>query len=146
MDIQRSYNEAMENLTEAQQCQSDISKCNVDLNQVQNAIYAAISYKIRFLLQSQFRLLVSRTNEKIKERDEKINDALSKALDILNNEADNNIMPQNSLGIKLLGEIFFYLSTQNIQIQYSMEVHAKRKSLAAKGIGRLLSEINRFKW
>ncbi len=103
MDNQTLYNEVMAKLAEAQNCQNEIINCN-NLSQ-----------------------------EIIRERDNKLNDALSNALDIADDEMDKNTFNSNSLGSQAICNIFGFMVLYNIRIQYSAEVQAKLQNLQPTG-------------
>ena len=78
----------------------------------------------------------------IKERDEKLNEAMSKALDIVDDETSNGTFSFNSLGAQAMGLIFSCVKFHNIHWQYSTEVKAKSAKIAIKGINTFNQFLN----
>ncbi len=94
--------------------------------------------------------LDSHKNKKTKDRDDKLNEAICKALEIIDNEISYNVPPQDSLGMQAIGQIFTYKALQNIELQYSAEVNAwlyKITRIAnAKGMNNLWMQLQMFGW
>ncbi len=132
MDNQ-TYKEVMAKLAEAQNCQTEIINCN---NELQN-IYSRMTYDWQsyYCLMGQSKEIVRRQYDWIRERDDKLNDALSKAWDIVDDEIDKNIFNLNSLGSQALGYVYSFMALYNIRIQYSAEVEVKLAKVTAKGLG-----------
>ncbi len=124
MDNQHLYKEAMAKLTEAQICQNEITNYNAELQKVQIAFYNTFNYITRIYLNIRHNRLDFHKNKKIKDRDDKLNEAISKALEIIDNEISYNVPPQDSLGMQAVGHVFIYMASQHIQLQYSAEVNA----------------------
>ena len=80
MDYQTTYNEAMAKLAEAQKCQDEIAGCNHELRQVNNVINGTTNPQLYYQLKDQRVKLLCKIDERIKDRDKKLNGALSKAL------------------------------------------------------------------
>ena len=112
----QTYKEVMAKLAEAQNCQNEIINYN------------------------------NPSQEIIRERDTKLNEALSKAWDIVDDEMDKNTFNSNSLGSKASGHIYSFMALYNIRIQYSAEVQAKIAKFTANGINKFLFDISKFGW
>ncbi len=144
MDNQTLYNEVMAKLAEAQNCQTEIINCNNELQKIYSmGVYDLQSY---YRLMPQSQEIVRRQYDWIRQRDDKLNEALSKALDIVVDEIDKNIFNLNSLGPQALGNIFGFMELHNIRIQYSAEVQAKLTKITAKGLGLFPFNISWFGW
>ncbi len=103
-------------------------------------------------LQSYYRLMpqsqeiVRRQYDWIRQRDDKLNEALSKAWDIIDDDIDKNIFNLNSLGYHALGSVCVFMASNNIRIQYSAEVKAKLAKVTARGLGLFPFDIRWFGW
>lgn len=124
MDYQQVYNEAMAKLAEAQNYQSEIINCNNELQSIRS----------------------KKTYDWIRKRDDKLNDALAKALDLVDDETDKGVFYINSLGSQALGNICGFMALCNIRIQYSPEVMAKLAKITAKGLPQFPFDIRGFGW
>lgn len=150
MDNQHLYDEAIVKLTEAQVCQSEITNCNAELQKAKIEYYkmSYYNYIMRIYWDIRHKRLDSYKNKKIKERDDKLNEAISKALEIIDNEIPDNVYPQNSLGMYVVGQIFSYMSLENIRLQYSAEVNARLSKITmivgAKGMNDLWGQLQKF--
>lgn len=149
MDNSHLYAETMTKLAEAQTCQNDIANSNIELQRIQLAISTTLYYAVLSSLRLQYNHLVSSVNEKIKERDDKLNEAISKALEIIDNELSGNEYPADSLGMHAVGQIFSYMAMQNIRLQYSAEVNARLSKITTivcvKSMNDLLGQMQKFK-
>ncbi len=116
MDNRKLYDEVMVKLAEAQNCQNEIINCNNLLQEI------------------------------IRERDTKLNDALSKALDIADDEIDINMFNPRSLGSQAICNIFGFMALYNINILPSAEVQAKIVKFTANGINKFVFDISKFGW
>ena len=147
MDYQTTYNEAMTKLAEAQKCQDEIAGCNEELQQVDNAIRGTGDIQLYYQLKAQRVKLLCKIDEQTKGRDKKLNEALSKALDLVNKDIENRVYYANSKGLEALVIILSYMSVNYIKIKYSAEVVLKQKrifNVAAKEI-ELQNFINQLK-
>ena len=146
MDYQTTYNEAISKLAEAQKCQDEIAGCNQELQQVNEAINEVCNvfnvYKTKAYLNNRYTTLNNEINNLIRERDEKLNEALSKALDLADDETDKGIFSPYSLSAQALGAICSYVVPRNIHWQYSIEVDAKFAKIYAKGINAINQFLN----
>ncbi|MCH5309310.1 MAG: hypothetical protein J1E58_05550 [Prevotella sp.] len=128
----------MAKLAEAQKCQDEIIRCNNELQQVDEAIAEVCNifnaYKTKAYLNHKHTTLNNGIKNLIRERDEKLNEALSKALDLADDETDKGMFNVYSLSAQALGTIYSYVVPRNIHWQYSIEVDAKFAKIFAKGI------------
>lgn len=130
MDNQTLYNVVMANLAEAQNRQTEIINCNNELQKIYSmGVYDLQSY---YRLMPQSQEIVRRQYDWIRQRDDKLNEALSKAWDIVDDEIDKNIFNINSLGSKAICNILGFMALHNIRIQYSAEVEIKLANVQAK--------------
>lgn len=153
-DYQRTYNEAMAKLGEAQSCQSDIVRDLKTLQEINDSITRSNggwwnwSNYITQCITGHFRrnyYLNRQITTRTKERNENLNDALAKALDLIDDETDKGVSYINSLGSQALGAILSFIALNSICIQYSTEVDAKQFKLIAKGCFQSLKEeLKRF--
>ena len=146
MDNQHLYDEAMAKLAEAQTRQHDIINSNIELQRLQFAISTTIHYADLSSLKVQYKNLVLSLNDKIKERDDKLNEAISKALELFDDEICKIAQGQNSLGLQATGQIYSYMALQNIRIQYSLDVKTKLSKLMvkAKNMKDVLAHLKMF--
>ena len=148
MDNQHLYDEAMAKLAEAQTRQNDIINSNIELQRLQFAISTTIHYATLSSLRLQYNNLVLSVNKKIKERDDKLNEAISKALEIIEDEVYNNVFSPNSLGDRVTSFIYSYMALQDIRLQYSAEVNARLLKITAivraKCMNELLAKLQKF--
>lgn len=150
MDNQHLYNEAMAKLTEAQICQNEITNCNAELQKVQTAFYNTFNCISRIYLNIRHKHLDLQKKKKIKDRDDKLNEAISKALEIIDNEISYNVPPKNLLGMQSVGQVLTYMALQNIRLQYSAEVNARLSKITrmvnAKGMNDFRVQLQKFGW
>ena len=148
MDKQHLYDEAMAKLAEAQTRQNDIINSNIELQRLQLAISTTRHYATLSSLRLQYNNLVLSVNKKIKERDDKLNEAISKAWELVDDEICKIAQGQNSLGLQATSQIYSYMTMQNIWIQYSIDVKIKFSKIMvkAKNINDLLVELQKFGW
>lgn len=144
MDNQKLYNEVMAKLAEAQNCQNEIINCNNELQNIYSMGVYDLQYSYRLMPQSQE--IVRRQYDWIRQRDDKLNEALSKAWDIVDDEIDKNIFNLNSLGSQALGHVYSFMALYNIRIQYSAEVLAKLAKVTARGLGLFPFNTRWFGW
>ncbi len=144
MDYQQVYNEAMAKLAEAQNYQSEIINCNNELQ----SIYSKMTYNLQFYyrLMQQSNEVVKRQYDWIRKRDDKLNDALAKALDLVDDETDKGVFYINSLGSQVLGNIYGFMVWYNIRLQYSLEFMVKFAKITAKGLSQFPFDIRGFGW
>lgn len=116
MDNRKLYDEVMVKLAEAQNCQTEIINCN------------------------------NQSQEIIRERDAKLNEALSKALEIADDEIYKNMFNPCSLGSQAICNIFGFMALYNINIHPSAEVQAKIAEFTADGINKFMFDISKFGW
>ena len=138
MEYQIIYSEAMAKLAEAQKCQSDIVGYVNELKDV-NEAKAEISTmynlsKTRLYLSSRQIALNEQINSSIRERNSKLNETLSEALDLIKKEEDDGISVFNSLGLQVYNKILSYTKWYDIQWQPSIDVVAKEAMLVHRGI------------
>lgn len=147
MDSMYLYNEAMAKLTEAQICHNEIVKCNAELQKVQTTFYNTFNHIMRIYLNVKHKYLYSHKNKKIKERDDKLNEAISKALEIIEDEVYNNAFSLNSLGAQVAGVIYSYMALHDIRLQYSAEVNTRLLNIttivSAKGMNDLWLQVQK---
>ena len=117
-----TYNEAMAKLAEAQNYQTEIINCNNELQSIRS----------------------KKTCDWIRKRDDKLNDALAKALDLVDDETDKGVFYPNSLGSQALGNIYNFMVLYNIRLQYSPEFMAKFAKITAKEMAKIPFDIRRF--
>lgn len=143
-NYQRTYNEAMAKLAEAQNYQSEIINCNNELQ----SIYSKMTYNLQFYyrLMQQSNEVVKRQYDWIRKRDDKLNDALAKALDLVDDETDKGVFYINSLGSQVLGNIYGFMVWYNIRLQYSLEFMVKFAKITAKGLSQFPFDIRGFGW
>lgn len=154
MDNQQVYNEAMAKLAEARSCQSDIVLDLKALQEINNSIEKSNdgwwnwSNYIAQCITGQFRrnYLNRQITTRTKERNENLNDALSDALDIVDDEMNKNTFNPNSLGFQALGNIYNFMVLYNIRLQYSPEVQVKLSKITAKEMAKFPFDIRRFGW
>lgn len=150
MGNQHLYNEAMAKLMDAQICQNEITNCNAELQKMQIAFYNTFNYITRIYLNIRHKYLESHKNKRIKDRDDKLNEAISKALEIIDDEISNNVFPQDSLGLQAVGQVLTYTALQNIELQYSAEVNARLYKITrivnAKGMNDFRMQLQKFGW
>ena len=91
MDYQTTYNEAKGKLAEAQKCQDEIIACNKELQQVDNAIRGTGDIQFYNQLKELRAKLFRQIDKQTKDRDEKLNEALSKALDLVGKDMENRV-------------------------------------------------------
>ena len=147
MDYQTTYNEAKGKLAEAQKCQDEIIACNKELQQVDNAIRGTGDIQFYNQLKELRAKLFRQIDKQTKDRDEKLNEALSKALDLVGKDMENRVYYAESKGIEALAIILSYMSINYIKIRYSVEVVLKQKRIfnwAAREI-ELQNFINQLK-
>jgi len=84
--------------------------------------------------------------QNIRERDNKLNDALSKAVDVADDEIDKNMFNPRSLGSQAICNIFGFMELYNIRIQPSAEVQTKIAKFTANGINKYVFDIRKFGW
>ena len=143
-NYQRTYNEAMAKLAEAQNYQTEIINCNNELQSMRS--------KNTYDFQSYYRLIqqsnevVKQLYDWIKKRNDKLNDALAKALDLVDDETDKGVFYINSVGSHSLGSIYGFIALCNIRIQYSSEVTAKLTKITAKELPQFPFDIRGFGW
>ncbi len=144
MDNRKLYDEVMVKLAEAQNCQNEIINCNNELQKIYSmGVYDLQSY---YRLMPQSQEIVGRQYDWIRQRDDKLNEVLSKALDIVDDEMDKNIFNLNSLGFQAICNIFGFMALYNICIQYSAEVKAKLAKVTARGLGLFPFNTRWFGW
>ena len=147
MDYQTTYNEAMSKLAEAQKSQDEIAGCNEELQQVKDIMNTTSSSQYYYQLKEQRGKLVYQIDKQTKDRNKKLNEALSKALDLVDKDIENRVYYANSKGLEALVIILSYMSVNYIKIKYSAEIVLKRErifNVAAREI-ELQNFINQFK-
>lgn len=147
MDYQTTYNESMTKFADAQKCQDEIIACNKELQQVDNAIRVTGDIQLYYQLKAQRVKLLCKIDEQTKDRDKKLNEALSKALDLVGKDMENRLYYVESKGIEALAIILSYMSVNYIKIRYSAEVVLKQERIfnwAAREI-ELQNFINQLK-
>ena len=147
MDYQTTYNEAMVKLAEAQKCQDEITDCSKELQQVNNVINGTTNPQLYYQLKDQHVKLLCKIDEQIKERNKKLNEALSKTLDLVDKDLENRVYHDDSIGLKTWATILCYMATNNIKMKYSVEVILKQEQIvnrAAREI-KYQSFINQLK-
>ena len=142
MDYQTTYNGSMAKLAEAQKCQDEIVDCNQELQQVNNVINGTTNPQLYYQLKEQRVKLLCKIDEQTKDRDKKLNEALSKALDLADDETDKGIFNSGSLGGQAMGAIFSYTVLQDIHWQSSLDVKAKTSKIIAKGVNSFIQFLN----
>lgn len=70
-----------------------------------------------------------------------MNKSLSSALDIFDNEVDNNAISCESLGYKALTSIASFIITHQIAFQNSIEVQLKLSKILSKGISKEIQNV-----
>ena len=146
MDNQHLYDEAMAKLAEAQTCHNDIINSNSELQGLQLAISTTLNYATISYLRLQYNNLLLSVKKKIRERDDKLNESISKALELVDDEICKIAQGQNSLGLQATGQIYSYMALQDIRIQYSIDVKTKLSKIMvkAKNMNDLLAHLKMF--
>ena len=142
MDYQTTYNEAMAKLAEAQKCQDEIVGCNHELQQVNDIMNTTSSPQYYYQLKEQRGKLVYQIDKQTKDCNKKLNEALSKALDLVDDETDKGIFNSNSLGGQAMGAIFSYTVLQDIHWQSSLDVKEKTSKIIAKRVNNFIQFLN----
>ena len=142
MDYQTTCNEAMAKLAEAQKCQDEIAGCNYELQQVNNVINGTTNPQLYYQLKEQRVKLLCKIDEQTKDRDKKLNEALSKALDLADDETDKGTFNSSSLGGQAMGAISSYIVLQDIHWQSSLDVKEKTSKIIAKRVNNFIQFLN----
>lgn len=146
MDNQHLYDEAMAKLAEAQTSQNDIIDSSVELQRLRLAISTTIHYATLSSLRLQYNNLILSVNKKTKERDDKLNEAIGKALDLVEDEVAKRIFCPTSSSVQAMVAISSYIKSQDIHLYYSADVNTKRAKIFAKGISELHTYLKMFGW
>lgn len=151
MDNLTTYNEVIAKLAEAKKCQDEIIGCNNELQQVNKAIRGTANIQFYNQLKEQRAKLFCRIDEQIKDRDEKLNEALSKALDLADKDLENQVNYNNSKGLEAMATILSYMFVNYIKIKYSSEVILKQERIinrAAKEIKyqSFINQLRMLRW
>ena len=146
MDNQYLYDEAMAKLAEAQTRQNDIINSNIEIQRLQLEISTTLNYATSSSLMLQYNNLLLSVKKKIRERDDKLNESISKALELVDDEICKIAQGQNSLGLQATGQIYSYMALQDIWIQYSIDVKTKLSKIMvkAKNMNDLLAHLKMF--
>lgn len=94
-----------DDLSIAQNIQVQIVKESDELQKIDSTLNTYIINNLRFNLIDKKNKLKSSINHLVKERDNHLNKSISSALDIFDNEVDNNTISYESLGYKALTSI-----------------------------------------
>ena len=143
-DYQIKYNEVLAKFEEAKKYYNEIVNKTNELRQINEAIIEVCNinvYKTKQYLDYRYSTLNNEKNYKIRECNDKLNEALSKAFDIADDETNNGIFPQNSSGVKVATVILLYIGINNIEWQCSVDVKMKLSKLVNKGAN--FTEIQR---
>ena len=146
MDNQHLYDEAMAKLAEAQTRQNDIINSNVELQRLRIAISPTIHYATPSSLRLQYNNLVGSVNKNTKERDDKLNEAIGKALDLVEDEVAKRTFCPTSSSVQAMIAIFSYIKSQDIHLHYSADVNTKRAKIFAKGLSEVHIYLKMFGW
>lgn len=140
MDNNELYKHLSDELLIAQKFQDQIVQVSEELQKRQYTDTYIIN-NLRFNLIDKKNKLESSINHLVEERDNHLNKSLSSALDIFDNEVDNNTISCESLGYKALTSIASFIITHQIAFKNSIEVQVKLSKILSKGISKEIQNV-----
>lgn len=141
MNNNELYKHPFDDLSIAQNIQVQIVNESDELQKIDNTLNTYIINNLRFNLIDKKNKLESSINHLVEERDDHLNKSLSSALDIFDNEVNNNTISCESLGYKALTSIGSFIITHQIAFQNSIEVQVKLSKILSKGISKEIQNV-----
>lgn len=141
MNNNELYKDPFDDLSIVQNIQVQIVNESDELQNIDNTLNTYIINNLRFNLIDKKNKLESSINHLVEERDYHLNKSLSSALDIFDNEVDNNTISCESLGYKALTSIASFIITHQIAFQNSIEVQVKLTKILSKGISKEIQNV-----
>ena len=141
MNNNELYKHPFDDLSIAQNIQVQIVNESDELQKIDNTLNTYIINNLQFNLIDKKNELESSINHLVEERDNHLNKLLSSALDIFDNEVDNNIISCESLGYKALTSIASFIITHQISFKSSIEVQVKLSKTLSKGISKEIQNV-----
>lgn len=141
MDNNEIYKHSFDDLLIAQNIQVQIVNESDELQEIDNTLNTYIINNLRFNLIDKKNKLESSINHLVEERDNHLNKSLSSALDIFDNEVDNNTISYESRGYKALTSIASFIIIHQIAFKNSIEVQVKLSKILSKGISKEIQNL-----